>query len=112
MLRIFAWVGLIVLLALPQRTVVKALRGARNAPARVSQQGDPSAPLQRGATEPIEVDDDRDDLDGDGDPINVSAVLAAQLSPAVPDCAVAMPTGTRDGVLWSLATQECGPPRA
>jgi len=110
MLRVVAWVALSVLLALPQGTMVKAVRA--QSLAGVSQRtSDGSAPVQRGAAEPVELGDDGDDGDDD-DAVSAGAVLAAQLAPETPRSAVARPTSTRAGVLWSLAIQECGPPRA
>lgn len=111
MLRVLALLGLIVVVALPHRALAKVLRGGKTVAAGLSQRSQaPSAPASRGPGEPVEVDDEGGDADSDADPVNVGAVLAAMLSPKQPRVAVERPSGTSAGVLWSLATQECGPP--
>lgn len=113
MFRVFAWLCLVVLVALPQRTLVKALRGHRVTSSGISQQPvDPGVPMNRSAPEPVEIDDDVDDADGDGPAADVGAVVAAGLAPGAPLEAVAMPSATLAHVLWSRAIQECGPPCA
>ncbi len=111
MLRLFAWVSLVVLVALPQQTVIKALRAAATS-ARVSQQAADSLMQQRGGAEPVEVGDDGDDVDGDDATESPSAGVAARLAPSLPRSAAQRAKSPRAGVLWSLAIQECGPPRA
>lgn len=112
MFRVTAWLSLIVLVTLPQGAEAKPLCPGE-APARVTRQpANPCAPVQSCGVEPVELGDDGEGIDGDGDAENAGAVQAARLAPAAPRSEVLRAKSPHAGVLWSLAIQECGPPRA